>query len=279
MSGPREPEPVLTAHLFPELLQSLLESLSALSPDGWAKPVPRKSWTVNDVALHLVGGDVGLLARERDGFVISSTAVGSGQELVEALKTLNDTWIAAGRRISPRLLHDLLRFTGRQVSDYVRSLDPHALGGAVSWAGPDPAPNWLCIGQEFTERWHHQQHIRAALGSAGLDAARYLRPALDIFLRALPHTYRAVEAPEGTSVGVSIAGDSGGEWLLVREQRTWKLYTGRASRPAAEVVIPQQAAWKLFTRWLLKEEAMLDSEVRGDPVLASRVFETVAVIA
>jgi len=165
------------------------------------------------------------------------------------------------------------------VSDYVRSLDPHAQGGTVSWAGPDPAPNWLCIGQEFTERWHHQQHIRAALGSVGLDVRRYLRPALDIFMRALPHTYRVVEAPEGTAVGVFIAGDSGGEWLLVREQQIWRLYAGRAGRPAADVVIPQQAAWKLFTKWLPKEEAMRDSQVRGDPALAHRVFETVAVIA
>ena len=234
---------------------------------------------MHDVALHLLGVGIGLLARERDGFVISNINVGSFQELVEALKTLNDLWIAAGRRISPRLLCDLLDFTGRQVSDYVRSLDPHALGGAVSWAGPDSAPNWLSVGQEFTERWHHQQHIRAALGRAGLDAPRYLRPALDIFMRALPSTYRAVEAPDGTSVGVSIAGDSGSEWLLVREQRTWRLYAGRAGRSTAEVVIPQQAAWKLFTRWILKEEAMRDSEVRGDPTLAPRVFEMVAVIA
>lgn len=279
MSGLREPEPVFTAYLFPELLQALVDLLSALSPGEWAKPVPRKSWTVHDVALHLLGGDVGVLGRERDGFAVSRVTAASRQELVEALRTWNDAWVAACRRISPRLLCDLLHFTGRQVSDYVRSLDPHALGGTVSWAGPDSAPNWLCVGQEFTERWHHQQHIRAALGSAGLDDPRYLRPALDIFIRALPEAYRPIEAPEGTSVAVSIAGDSGSDWMLVRERRTWKLYAGRAGRPAAGVVIPQQAAWKLFTRWLPREEAARDSEVRGDPALALRVFETVAVIA
>jgi len=279
MNGPRDPEPVLTAHLFPTLLQSLLDLLPALSQEEWAKPVLGKSWTVHDVALHLLGVDVGLLARERDGFVASHIDARSHQDLVEGLRTLNDAWIGAGRRMSPRLLCDLLRFTGHQVSDYVGSLDPLALGGAVSWAGPEPAPNWLRAGQEYTERWHHQQHIRAALRSAALDAPLYLKPALDIFMRALPAAYRTVDAPDGTSIGVTIAGDSGGEWLLVRKERKWKLYTGRVPRPAADVAIPQQAAWKLFTRWLAKEEATRDSEVRGDAELASYVFETVAVIA
>ena len=273
------PKPVRTVHLFPGLLAELLDLLSALSPDEWARPVPRKSWRVRDVALHLLGGDVGILSRGRDGFTASTIHARTREELVQALAAQNDSWISAGQRMSPRLLCDLLRLTGDQATRYFESLDPSAPGEVVSWAGPLPAPNWLGVGREYTERWHHQQHIREALGRPGLDDARYLRPALEIFMRALPEAYRAVDAPEGTSVAVTISGDSGDHWFVVRERQTWELHVGTVERPAAAVVIPQQSAWRLFTRWMPKEQARRESDVRGDPALAEPVFATTAVIA
>jgi uncharacterized protein (TIGR03083 family) len=273
------PQPVLTVHLFPSLLAGLLDLLAPLSPEEWATPVPRKRWAVHDVALHLLGGDVGILSRGRDGFIVSIIAAETRAELVRALAAQNDRWIDAGRRISPRLLCDLLRLTGDQATEYFESLDPSAPGERVSWVGPGPAPNWLGIGREYTERWHHQQHIREALGRPGFDDARHLKPALGIFMRALPETYRTVGAPEGTSIDVTISGDSGGRWLLVRERQTWNLYVGTAEHPAAAVVIPQQIAWRLFTKWISIEEARRECEVRGDAALARWVFETTAVLA
>lgn len=275
----RAPQPVFTAHLFPEVLKGLLELLSALSPDEWSKSVPHKSWVVQDVALHLLGVDIGLLSRERDHCTASHIHARTQRELVAGLKIYNDTWVTAGRRMSPRLLCDLLQYTGHQVSDYVHSLDPHALGEAVSWAGTDPAPNWFRVGREYTERWHHQQHIRGAVTRAGFEGTRYLKPALDIFMRALPYTYRAVQAPEGTSVAVTIAGESGEHWLLVRERQSWNLYVGSAKEATAEVIIPQSLAWKLFTKWISKEQALQESEVRGDSTLGRHALDTTAVIA
>jgi uncharacterized protein (TIGR03083 family) len=273
------PQPVLTVHLFSGLLAGLLDLLAPLPPEEWARPVPRKRWTVHDVALHLLGGDVGILSRGRDRFTVSTINAETRAELVRALAAQNDSWIDAGRRISPRLLCDLLRRTGEQATEYFESLDPSAPGERVSWAGPGPAPNWLGIGREYTERWHHQQHIREALGRPGFDDARYLRPALEIFMRALPQTYRAVDAPEGTSIAVTISGDSGDRWLVVREGQTWNLYKGTIEEPAAAVVIPHHVAWRLFTRWIPTEQARRESDVRGDATLAQRVFETTAVLA
>jgi hypothetical protein len=231
------------------------------------------------VALHLLGGDVGILSRGRDGFTASTINARTREELVRALAALNDSWIGAGQRISPRLLCDLLRFTGDQATEYFESLDPYSPGELVSWAGPLPAPNWLGVGREYTERWHHQQHIRAALGRPGFDDVRFLKPALEIFVRALPETYRSVDVPDGTSVAVQISGDSGDRWLVVRERQRWVLYMGAAERPHATVVIPEQTAWKLFTRWEPTQQALLESQIGGDPALARRVFETTAVIA
>jgi uncharacterized protein (TIGR03083 family) len=275
----QSPRPVFTAHLFPELLTGLLDLLTTLGSEDWTKPIPRKAWSVKDVALHLLGVDVAALSRERDGHVALSKEIRNERELVEFVKTLNDTWIHAGQRLSPRLLCDLLRVAGHQLNDYYQSLDPYGLGGAVSWAGLDRAPNWFRIAREFTERWHHQQHIRETVARPGYMEARYLKPVLDTFMRALPHTYRGVEAPEGTIIDVTVSGNSGDRWLLVRERRTWSLYLGSADHANAGVAIPQETAWKLFTKWITKDEALKVSDIRGDSSLALRVFDMTAVIA
>jgi uncharacterized protein (TIGR03083 family) len=275
----QDPRPVFTTHLFPELLTGLLNLLTTLSGEDWTKPIPRKAWSVKDVALHLLGVDVGVLSRERDRHVALSKEIRSDRELVEFVKTLNDEWIHAAQRLSPRLLCDLLRVTGAQLNDYFQSLDPYVLGGPIGWAGLNRAPNWLRIAREFTERWHHQQHIREAVARPGYVETRYLKPTLDTFMRALPHTYRSVEAREGTIIDVTIAGNSGDRWLLVREPHTWSLYLGSGVHANAAVAIPQEIAWKLFTKWITKEEALKVSDVRGDSSLALRVFDMTAVIA
>ncbi len=273
------PPPVFTTQLFPELLTGLLDLLNTLSGKDWAKRIPGKAWSVKDVALHLLGVDIGVLSRERDGHVALSKEIGGDRELVEFVKTLNDTWIHATQRLSPRLLCDLLRVTGHQLDDYFQSLDPYVLGDPVSWAGLDRAPNWFRIAREFTERWHHQQHIREAVVRSGYMETRFLKPVLGTLMRALPHTYRGVEAGEDTIIDVTISGDSGGRWLLVRERHRWSLYLGSVAQGNATVVIPQDIAWKLFTKWLTKEEALKVSEVHGDSSLALRVFHMTAVIA
>ena len=58
----REPEPILVADRFSELLDALLELLSGLSPAEWEQPTVCAGWSVRDVALHLLGDDVGMLS-------------------------------------------------------------------------------------------------------------------------------------------------------------------------------------------------------------------------
>jgi hypothetical protein len=144
---------------------------------------------VKDVALHLFGVDVGNLSLRRDGFS-DPWWDGARDDLVSSLNQWNETWVAVARRLSPRLLCELLRVTGEEVASYFFSLDPAAIGGPVSWAGPDPAPVWLDIAREYTERWVHQQQIRDALGRQGLAEPRYLAPVLATFVHALPYTLR-----------------------------------------------------------------------------------------
>ncbi len=274
----RRPEPVQVLELFPEMRQALLDLLASLSAEDWERPTACALWSVKDVALHLLGGDIGILSRRRDGFTPPGKPPENWAELVALINHLNDLWIKASRRMSPRVLCDLLSFTGPQVEEFFASLDPFAVGPAVDWAGPQPAPVWLDLAREYTERWHHQQQIRDAVGKPGLKQRRCFAPVLDTFVRALPYTFRDVQAADGTTLWLSISGESGGEWFLMRDAQHWDLLLD-AGAAAATVVMDQDDAWRLFTKDLSSEEARRRAKITGDPNLASRLFETVSVIA
>ncbi len=274
-----KPEPVLVADLFREILDSLLALLRGLEPAEWERPTAAAGWTVKDVAAHLLGDDVGILSRRRDGYRKPSPSLDSWDELVAWLNARNEEWVRVNRRLSPPLLCDLLQLTGEQASAYFRSLAPVATGGAVSWAGPEPAPVWLDVAREFTERWHHQQHIRDAVGKPGLTEPRYLGPVLATFVHALPRTLTAVVAPEGTRVTLKIVGPAGGSWTVVREDERWVLYHGAAPEPDAEVELPEDAAWRLFTKGLSSGNARSRAVLRGDEALGGKLLETISIIA
>jgi uncharacterized protein (TIGR03083 family) len=177
-------EPIIVMDLFEPLLEHLLVLLSGLDEQEWDRATPCPGWTVKDVALHLLGDDIGLLSRGRDKDTTS--LLPPGPDLISRINAHNQLWVEAARRMSPRLLCDLLEHTGHQVIDYFRSLPLMEMNGVVSWAGPDPAPVWFDLAREYTERWHHQQHIREAVGQPGLTEATFLTPVLDTFVRALP---------------------------------------------------------------------------------------------
>ncbi len=274
----RRPEPVQVLELFPEVRQELLDLLSNLSAEDWERPTACALWSVKDVALHLLGGDIGILSRRRDGFA-PGLSPANWAELVALINHLNDLWVKAARRVSPRVLCDLLSFTGPQIEEFFASLDPFSVGPAVDWVGQQPAPVWLDLAREYTERWHHQQQIRDAVGRPGLKQRRFLAPVLDTFVRALPYTFRDVPAADGTALRLSISGESGGDWSLVREAQQWDLYLDAGAAVAATVVLDQDAAWRLFTKGLTSGEARRHASISGDASLTSKLFETVSVIA
>ena len=275
----RRPEPVQVLELFPEMRQALLDLLASLSAEDWERPTACALWSVKDVALHLLGGDIGILSRRRDGFAPAGTAPENWAELVALINGLNDLWVKAARRMSPRVLCDLLSFTGLQVEEFFASLDPFAVGPAVDWAGPQPAPVWLDLAREYTERWHHQQQIRDAVGKPGLKQRRFFAPVLDTFVRALPYSCRDVRAADGTTLRLSISGESGSEWFLVRAAQHWDLLLDAGVAAAATVVMDQEDAWRLFTKGIGPDEARRRAKISGDASLASKLFETLSVIA
>jgi uncharacterized protein (TIGR03083 family) len=277
----KHPAKILVADRFPALRIQLLELLADLSEEDCARPTAAPLWSVKDIAAHLLGGDVWILAGKRDGFHPDS--VQEYGQLIELVNRLNAEWVLAARRMSPRLLRDLLAFTGPEVEACFASLDPMAMGGPVSWAGPEPAPVWFDIAREFTERWHHQQQIRDATGRPPLYDPYFLSPVLDTFVRALPHAFRHAVAPTGTVVRFEISGPAGGVWFLHREEQSslkqsWTLVLKPGTESAAEVILPQDTAWRLFTKGIDREKARAEAVIRGDAGLASPIFATTAII-
>ncbi len=275
----KRPEPIIVVDLFPPLLSALLDLLSSLTDADWRKPTVCKDWSVKDIAAHLLGGDVSILSRKRDHYLFSGSPIKDWQELVALINNLNAAWVQATARLSPRLLVDMLRFTGERVCDYFKTLDPHVLGDPVSWAGNEPAPVWLDLAREYTERWHHQQQIRDAVGQAGMTERKFFAPVLDAFVRALPHTYSNVEAEAGTLITLTITGEAGGSWSLLRENHQWNLYIDVERNPQAELMIDQDMAWRLFTKGIGKEIALQQATIKGDEALALNALNMISVIA
>ncbi|MBN1669250.1 MAG: maleylpyruvate isomerase family mycothiol-dependent enzyme [Anaerolineales bacterium] len=274
------PQPILITHLFPEILSALLELLDNLRAPDWQAPTICDGWTVKDIALHLLAVEISNLSRKRDGHSLQPPQpLRTAADLLAFINELNDSWMQAARRISAPLLIDLLHFTGQQTNEYFASLDPFTLGEPVSWVGPEPAPVWLDLAREYTERWHHQQHIRDAVGQPGLKTPHYLEPVLDTFARAMPHTYRQVAAPVGTSITLTLTGPGGGRWTVQQEGAGWQLYSGAPDNPAAEVLMAGDDAWRLFTGGLEPFELHERVEIRGNAQLGAQVLEMVSIIA
>jgi uncharacterized protein (TIGR03083 family) len=273
-------EPIHVLELFPPLGRELLAVLRALGPEQWKLPTACAPWTVKDVAAHLLGGSLGRLwerGGEGDGVELP---VMEYHELLRLIDRSNAEWVQAARRISPQMLIEFLELTDCRLYTHFKSLDPAAPARiTVAWAGDDLPPNWFDIAREYTEKWLHQEHIRAAAGKPLLTGRKWLAPVLDTFMRALPRTFRQIAAADGTRMEIQITGEAGGEWTLVRIGAGWELLVGRNPQPACRVQIDQDLAWRLFTRGVSPETAKPEVHVDGDAALGARVLEMVSIMA
>jgi uncharacterized protein (TIGR03083 family) len=268
--------------LFAPLHERLMEVLGSLEPDEWARRTVAPLWTVKDVAAHLLDTQLRRLSIQRDGHVPPPPprAIDSHETLVAFLNGLNAEWVSAMRRVSPRVLTDMLAATGPEMVRLYASLDPREPAMyPVGWAGEALSRNWFDLAREYTEWWHHQQQIRDAVGRPGIEGRDLFHPVLDTFLRALPFTYRAVEADEGAAVTVSISGEAGGDWTVLREDGAWRLYHGRPDAPAAVVSYDQDFAWRLLTKAWKRDDHDGRVRIDGDEALARPALTMVSVMA
>lgn len=274
-------EPIITIDLFPELRAALLALLDSLTDAEWEYPTRCcPGWSVKDMAAHLLGDDLGILSRLRDGYAPPvNLDLSDWDTLIAFINERNDVWVRATRRLSPRILRELLAETGAVLYDFLRALDPFVPWTVVSWAGSDPAPAWMGIAREYTEYWMHQQHIRDSVDRPGLKEPRFFAPVLETFMRALPRTFRDTTATDGTHVRVIISGAAGNQWSLVCEGDHWTLYRSAELPVTSQVSLDAETAWRLFTKGLDADTARQAAAINGDETLARVFFNTVSILA
>jgi uncharacterized protein (TIGR03083 family) len=273
------PGPILCAHLLRKVDAKLLELLASLRQDQWTLPTVAPQWRVRDVAAHLLDTVLRKLSLVRDSWVVEETAIRSSEDLVALVNRLNREGVTVFRRLSPSILISLMSLACRESAEFHESLDPFAPAVfAVSWAGQERSLNWFDTARELTERWHHQQQIRHVTDRPGLIVPELYHPVLDCFMRGLPHAFRRVEARPGTMVRAEVSGECGGVWQIRRQGAGWELVRP-ADRWDSRIVVPQEIAWRVFTRGIQREEAEMQVHMEGDRGLGRGVLELTAIVA
>lgn len=273
-------KPILTAHLFQKLDAMLLELLRSLTPEDWEKQTVSPKWKVKDVAAHLLDTPLRGVSIGRDAYVAEKPSINSSADLAAFINRLNHEGVTVYRRLSPAVLIALMEVAAKLLAEFHASRDPDAIGPiGVSWAGEEKSANWFLTAREFTERWHHQQQIRLAVNKPGIMTRELYYPVLDCFLRALPFTYRSVSAKPGTFVQVNISGECGGSWYLYRAEQTWQLVEEPLGDRASEIVIPQEIAWRIFTKGIDRDSTLSQVKVVGDRVLGLHILGMVSIVA
>src|SRR5438132_5466864 len=272
--------PILTAHLFPKLDGMLMELLRSLAPEDWERQTVSPKWKVKDVAAHLLDTALRGVSIGRDGYVAESPAINSPADLAAFINRLNSEGVNVYRRLSPLVLIRLVEVAAKSLAEYQASRDPYALAPyGVSWAGEEKSANWFDTAREFTERWHHQQQIRLAIEKPGIMTRELYYPVLDCFLRALPFAFRSVSAKPGTHLQINVSGECGGSWYLSRAEQAWQITEEPLGDKLSETTIPQEIAWRIFTKGIDRESALSQVKVTGHVALGLHILEMVTIVA
>ena len=237
--------PVDTVPLFPALRAELLAVLRDLRAEEWLNATVCPGWSVQDVAAHLLGVELGNVASRRDGW---KTGPPSDTDPDTWLNAFNNEWALASRRLSPPVIMELLDLAGTWFESYLADLDLASTGAPVGWAsGDEPAPVWLDVAREYTERWVHQQQIRESTGRKLLLEARFAAPVIATFVHGLVPALASADEPDGTVVEFAVDGAGGGVWRLQRTPSGWEFRESPAARVACRVGTTVDGAWRMFT--------------------------------
>jgi uncharacterized protein (TIGR03083 family) len=276
-TGPPSKPPRDYGGLFAVERDRLTELLAGLQAPDWERPSPCPGWTVLGLCCHLVGDDLGLLARNRDGFLGTPAPSGSEAEFAAWLDELQAEWVCAARRLSPRLVTDLLRWAGPQITVMFGGEDVRARTASVSWAGPDLVPAWLGQARELSEYWIHRQQILQALGRPSDLRADLAGPVLDALRWAYPYRLATAAARPGDTVSISVTGPLARTWHLVVTQTGWQFGDQPGPRLAGSLAMNAEQAWRLLTN-NMAAAGQADLTVSGDDAITAILLRTRAII-
>lgn len=269
-----------TLHLFRPLNERLISVLKALTPEEWNTKTVAGSWTVKDVAAHLLDGNIRAISLYRDNYSIRpEEAINSYSDLVAFLNRINAEWVRSYKRVSPAVLIAQHEETHESYIRCLENLDlnAHAVF-SVAWAGEEVSTNWFHIAREFTEKWHHHQQILDAVKRTGILTKEFYPAVMETFMQALPHHYRDIEAPEGTLVQIEVDSDAGGKWTLQKGPKGW-LQSSMMGSPVASVTIPSDLSWRLFTKAVRYPDIKDKITISGDSKFVMPALHMLTVMA
>jgi uncharacterized protein (TIGR03083 family) len=272
-------EPIACAHLLRTVDEKLVALLASLEPSEWDLQTVAPLWKVHDVAAHLLDTVLRKLSMVRDSCYVEAVTIRAPQDVVALVNRLNAEGVTVYRRLSPPVLIDMMKSACEQSARFHESLDPFAPATFnVSWAGEEKSLNWFDTARELTERWHHQEQIRLATNRPGIMTPDLYHPVLDCFVRGLPHVYRDVVAPAGTILLLEISGECGGQWFLSRGAAGWNFVSPPDKKVASRVTIPQEIAWRVFTKGIHRDSARRQIAIDGNRDLGEKVLDLTAIV-
>jgi uncharacterized protein (TIGR03083 family) len=230
---------------------TFLDLLARLSEDDWAQPTECPAYPVKGIATHILGDDLSLLSRQRDGAVDGLRYMSDelpGADFRTMLDAFNDQWVARARFFSPVLLIDLLRLTGEWTAAYYECVDPDLPGESVGLFGASQdssSPLWHAIARECLERWTHHSQIRRALGLGSLADREFLYTGIEV-AAAIAHLEPVVPTdPRGTwGFGPIVLGPAQQAADILTRAHTSESIRRLASGPAAMVDLVAAVAGK-----------------------------------
>lgn len=250
--------------LLREVDAKLLELMGELRPEEYDLPTVAGQWKVRDVLAHLLDTALRKLSMARDMEFVEKVEIRSAEDVRELVDRLNAEGVRVYRRLSAPVFRSMMALACEQSAAFHENLDPMEKAMfAVSWAGEEGSLNRFDTARELTERWHHQQQIREATGRPGIMTPRLYGPVLDCFARVLPHAFRDLE--QGC-VELVVSGECGGAWR------------SGAGEVRARAVVPQEIAWRVFTKGISVEEARTVSRLEGDRELSLRLMRLTAIV-
>ena len=277
----KKPQAINVIHLLSKIDQLLIELLEGLSLADWQKQTIAPQWKVKDIAVHLLDGNLRTLSMLRDNYFGEQPEnINAYQDLVNFLNQLNADWVTASKRLSPRVIINLLQSSGKEYCDYLKTLNPTDKATfSVAWAGENESKNWFHIAREYTEKWHHQQQIRLAIGADKilLEDEFYI-PYLDTSIRALPYHYRDTIGTEGDLIQFIFSGKTDKSWYLKYSEK-WELYTEINEKTNCQVIIPDEFVWRIFTKGMKKDAAIQKASIYGKRAIGLKIFDLIAVMA
>ena len=229
------------------------------------------------MACHLLGDDLGLLSRRRDHYMGTPApeSLREGQ-FIDWLDQLQIEWVRAARRLSPRLVVELLEWSGPRLTDALSKEDLTVRSSRVSWAGPEPVPVWLDQLRELSEYWIHRQQLLEALDrEADLDPL-LLRPILLGLRWAYPYRLSQADLSPGGAIRITIGEPLDETWLLVLADGSWEFSGGSEDRVMATAALSADHAWRLLSNNLAQPPGDLD--VHGDERAVEVIATTRAII-